>query len=306
MEPRTAPQPSVIGMNLDAPFRGSAALATGALTRGRLRGPGFRRLFPDVYVRADVVVDLALRSRGAYLLRPERAVLGGWSAAELLDASCGPAAAPAEVVIPGGRLREQQGLLARQDRLCPGEVTTVDGLRVTTPVRTAYDLARRGTLVEAVVAVDALAHRHAFAPPALLALAARHPGARRKDRLPEVVRLSNPLADSPMETRIRLAIVDDGLPVPVLQHPVGPYRLDMAYPGVRLGIEYDGAEHGVQARRLRDLDRQAWLTAHGWRVLRLRDRDVLGRPWRVAGAVHGELVRIGRTRGVMWQTLDLY
>jgi hypothetical protein len=46
----------------DSPFRGSDALATGLLTRGRLRGPGFRRLFDDVYVAADVPVDLALGS----------------------------------------------------------------------------------------------------------------------------------------------------------------------------------------------------------------------------------------------------
>ena len=39
----------------------------------------------------------------------------------------------------------------------------IDGVAVTSPVRTALDLACRGSLVEAVVAVDALAHAFGFA-----------------------------------------------------------------------------------------------------------------------------------------------
>ena len=54
------------------------------LTRGRLRGPTFRRLFEDVYVAADVPVDLALRSRAAHLLVAGRGALAGYSAAEIL------------------------------------------------------------------------------------------------------------------------------------------------------------------------------------------------------------------------------
>jgi hypothetical protein len=80
------------------PFRGSAAVAAGLVTRGRLRGPRFQRLFPDVYVAAEVEVDLALRARAAHVLVNGRGVLGGWSAAELLGASCGPADDPAEVI----------------------------------------------------------------------------------------------------------------------------------------------------------------------------------------------------------------
>jgi hypothetical protein len=55
-------------MSFDRPFRGSAAIEAGVLTRGQLRGPGLRRLFHDVSVSASVPVDLALRSRGAHLL----------------------------------------------------------------------------------------------------------------------------------------------------------------------------------------------------------------------------------------------
>ena len=255
----------------ETPFRGSDALAAGHLTRGRLRGPAFRRLFEDVYVRADVPVDLALRSQAAHLLVAGRGVLAGYSAAEILGASCGPDDAPAEVALPAGCLLRQPDLLVHRGLLRPDEVTTVGTIGVTTRARTAYDLARFApSLVEAVVAVDALAmpdpsrsgrehpRRAAsvtdrrllspggrFVPADLLFLRNRHLGARNSRRLPEVVALADPLAESPMETRTRLALVLNGLPPPVSQLAVHDTRhchyLDLGYPEYRVGIEYDGA-----------------------------------------------------------------
>jgi len=280
-------------MDLGTPFRGSVAIAAGAVTARQLRGPRFRRLFHNIYIRADVEVDLALRSSAAYLLVEGRGVLGGYSAAEILGASCGPADAPAEVVVPGGHQRAQPGLCAHRGLLLPDETTEVDGIGVTTPIRTAYDLACGPTLVEAVVAVDALAHAHEFEPATLAVMARRHLGARGSGTLAEVIELADPRAESPMETRIRLAIVFDGLPVPVLQHPVGGYRLDMAYPDVWIAIEYDGAEHRKQRKAMRDLDRQAHLTAAGWTILRFTAWEVLRQPWRVADRVRQELIRCG-------------
>lgn len=279
---------------LTRPFRGSTAVATGLVTPAELRGPGFRRLFTDVFIRADVEVDLALRSLAAYLVVEGRGVLGGWSAAELLGASCGPEDAPAEVVAPGGRQRSRAGLVVRGDVLAPDEITVAEGVPVTTPIRTAFDLGRRTPLVEAVVAVDAITHAFGFAPHEVIRLGYRHVGARGSAQLPEVIRLANPLAESPMETRIRLAIHADGLVTPIVQHPVGPYRLDMAYPRVHLGIEYDGRDHLTQERALRDLDRQAFLSRAGWDVVRFRAGDVLYRPWSVAAKVREKLVLAAR------------
>ena len=70
-------------------FRGSAAVGAGLVTWSRLRGPRFRRLFPDVYAPAgDEPPDLCLRSLGAYRLVEGRGVLSGYSAAVVLDADC--------------------------------------------------------------------------------------------------------------------------------------------------------------------------------------------------------------------------
>lgn len=262
-------------------------MAAGLVTRGALRGPRFRRLHTDVYVCASVEVTLALRSVAAH--RAVGGVLGGWSAAELLEASCGPADAPAEVVLPGGRCRSRAGLLVRGDVLAPDEVTAAGGVPVTTPLRTAYDLARRGSMLDAVIALDAVTHRFGFPAREVVSLAYRHLGARGSGRLPQAVALSSPLAESPMETRIRFAMHVAGLPAPTLQHPVGPYALDLSYPGLRLGIEYDGREHRTQERAMRDLVREAALTRAGWTVLRFRAADVLRRPEWVAARIGATL-----------------
>jgi very-short-patch-repair endonuclease len=135
------------------------------------------------------------------------------------------------------------------------------------------------------VAVDALAHRFELDPHEIVRLGYQHPNARGVGQLPAVVRLANPLSESPMETRIRLALERGGLPRPVLQHPVGPYRLDLAYPDRMLAMEYDGREHLTPERARHDLARQAFLTRAGWEVLRFPAVTVLRHPYLIVRAV---------------------
>jgi very-short-patch-repair endonuclease len=241
-----------------------------------------------VYVAASVEVDFEVRSRAAYLLVEGSGVLSGYSAAELLGASCAPDGAPAEVFVPAGR-RALPGLTARRGRLCRDEIEPVDDIWTTTPLRPAYDLARRGSLIDAVVALDALGYACGVVPVDVVRFGYRHLGHRGSRRLPEAVGLANPLAESPMETRIRLAIVLTGLPAPVLRHPVGPYFLDMAYPQWRLGVEYDGREHLAPERARRDLVREGYLGRAGWEVVRFRWAEVCHRPDRVAERVRSKI-----------------
>jgi len=57
------------------------------------------------------------------------------------------------------------------------------------------------------------------------------------------------------------------------QHPVGPFITDFCCPEVKLIIELDGGQHAVQ--READAQRTAFLEAHGYRVLRFWDNEVL-------------------------------
>jgi hypothetical protein len=265
---------------LNGPFRGSWARGSGLLTANQLYGPRFRRIYPDVFAPAELNVDLALRSRAAYLLVRDRGgVLAGYSAALLLGSDCGPRDAPAEVLVPR-YARPHPGLCVRFGRAEPGEVVEAHGCRMTGPLRTAWDLARRLPLVDAVVAVDALARRGTFRPTELLTSATAHPGARGCRRLPEVVALADPRAESPMESRLRVGLVRAGLPVPAVQYEVRDEygfvlaRVDLAYPGAKLAIEYDGAVHFNRYAAELDRQRDATLAAYGWETLRLGRDDV--------------------------------
>jgi hypothetical protein len=269
---------------LTGPFRGTAVLAAGLVTRAQLYGPRYRRVYPDVYLSAGLELDLATRSRAAYLLVRDRGgVLAGYSAAVALGADCAPPDAPAEVLV-ATNTRAHPGLHICRGTATERDVTTVDGTRVTVPLRTAWDLARRLPLVEAVVAVDALAAAGSFAPADLLTRRAGTPGARGSRRLAEVVALADPRSGSAPETRLRVGLLRAGLPTPAVQYRVCDERgselarVDLAYPEARLAIEYDGVDEfgadelarGVARDRMRDGE----LAGHGWQTLRLDADDV--------------------------------
>lgn len=242
-----------------------------------------------MYVSADAPTDVRIRSLAAYELIAKRGgALAGYSAAELHRADCTPLDAPAEVVVDYD-LRARPGLRVNRDTLRGDEVRTVDGCRVTTPLRTAYDLGRRLELTEAVVAVDALAARFGFTPAEVATL--RRPGARNIRRLDHVISLTDPMSGSAMETRLRLLLVLAGLPRPAVQHPVAAANarilgwLDLAYPTARLGIEYDGDVHFNAQRSVRDKRRDTAMAEVGWLVLRFGKADVLTRPERTVLSV---------------------
>jgi very-short-patch-repair endonuclease len=63
--------------------------------------------------------------------------------------------------------------------------------------------------------------------------------------------------------------------------PLGPYVLDFVCLRHRLIVEADGPFHDPG----RDAERDAWLTAKGFRVLRFSNREIQGSPDLVAGRI---------------------
>lgn len=199
------------------PFRGSRAVALGLLTKAELRGPRFRRLHEDTYVGAGAEVDTCVRVQALALWTRERGIVAGPLAALAYGADC-----PwddAEVVLAQHCHPRPADVTTRTDRLRDEEIATRFGCRITSPVRTAFDLSRRAPLVEAVAAVDALAHRAQFTATHLDELADHHPRVRGILQVRRVLPLMDPRAESLPETRLRLGLVDRGVPRPSTSWP---------------------------------------------------------------------------------------
>lgn len=57
------------------------------------------------------------------------------------------------------------------------------------------------------------------------------------------------------------------------QHPVGRYRLDFAWPDLRLGLEIDGWHHRSPAGAAKDATRDSRLRSLGWLIVRVDDQQ---------------------------------
>ncbi|MEH0826858.1 MULTISPECIES: endonuclease domain-containing protein [unclassified Micromonospora] len=244
----------------------------------------WHRLLPDVYVHRDGyrVDDHRMWRDAVALLLPPDAAIAGHSAAYLWGADLLARDAPVTVLLPRtARMRAHPRIHISRSAVPETDRTRFAGLPVTTGLRTALDLGRQGSLSDAVVAVDALLHRRVVKLPALRVYAGAHAGWRGMPLLREVLALAEPLAESPMETRLRLLLLDSGLGPVTAQHDVhdgrGRFvgRVDLAWPALRVAVEYDGDHHRERAHFRQDVARLNALRAAGWIVLRFTADDVL-------------------------------
>jgi uncharacterized protein DUF559/transcriptional regulator with AbiEi antitoxin domain of type IV toxin-antitoxin system len=275
-----------------APFRGSAAVAAGLLTKAMLRGATWRRLLPDVYVHRTVQLDHRAWCDAVALTLPTGAALGGLTAARLWGVNLLPREAPVAIVVPRTkRVRHHPRISVHYTVLGASDLSTFGGLPVTNPLRTAFDLGRRSARANALVAVDALLHRRVVKLERLQALASERVAWPGMSQLNELLLLAEPLAESPMETWLRLLLHDAGLPPAVAQYEVrtstGRFlgRVDLAWPSLRLAIEYEGDHHRERGQFRRDVARLNALRAAGWTVLRFTAEDVMRRPGRTVRQV---------------------
>lgn len=256
------------------PFLGAEALAGTAIPERSMRLL-YESVYPGVYVPNGVELTASQRAQAAWLWSRRRAVVAGNSAAALLGAKWVSPALDAELIHDNRHLTAR--IRVHTEILLPGEVAEVDGMRVTSPARTAFDIGRRtNSLLQAVQRIDALANATDVKCADVKALSAEHPGARGLVRLRTVLPLIDGGAESPQETRTRLALLDAGLPMPQTQLPVfdeyGDFvaRIDMGYRDLRIGIEYDGVQHWTDRKqRDRDIDRYTALAELGWTIIRV-------------------------------------
>lgn len=272
----------------DAPFTRAHAASKGITHHAleeALVNRTIRRLLRGVYVSTAVPDAPLLRAQAAKLVISKHAVVCDRTAAwihgcETFDYRELDVLPPIECYVLRGHDPTDRPECAGGTRdLKPGDWMVIEGVRVTTPVRTAMDLGCKLSRRPAIAVMDALQRRHRFTITDMYDLLPRYRRRRGVRQLRSLVPLVDGRPESMAESWVKVEIADRELPMPEPQYwvyvdGVPTYRLDFAYPHAKVAIEYDGEEfHSSPADREADRVRREWLRAHGWTVIVLTKKD---------------------------------
>lgn len=283
--------------NLGWPFRGTEALAAGIVTPHQLR-TNFEMVHRNVYIPRGQKLTPVTRAVAAWLWSGRTATVAGLSAAALHRTAWIDDWLPAEL---NRTSRDKaRDIVLHSDTLADDETCVRDGICLTTPARTAFDLGRRKGLTAAVIRLDALMRATEVKTADVELLVERHRGARGLVQLRRALLLADAGAESPWESRTRLVLVGGGLPRPQTQIEVlnewGAViaRVDMGWEDCKVGLEFDGAQHWTDpVQRTRDIDRLAELEALGWTVVRVSADMLRHRPDVVVARARRALLAAG-------------
>ena len=192
---------------------------------------------------------------------------------------------------PRHQLRMADGLVVHRRYDAP--LVMLDGRLVTAPGWTAVEVARGLHRPRALATLDAALRSGTCTPSGLRHAVLLQTGRRGIVAVRDLVPLANAASESPMESEARLVMLDGGLPTPVLQYEIVDvdgevWRVDFAWPELRVAAEYDSVEwHGDAEALRRDRRRYEALRAAGWTVVPILADDVRRFPqdliWRIAG-----------------------
>ncbi len=234
------------------------------------------------YVAGDTEITLAVKAEALGRVLPEHAVVSDRCLLWLLGVDVLPLGAVVpECVVPRlAVVPRRTGITAREAALPPGDVGVLvgSGLRALRPARAVVDLMRRLDLVEAVVVADAVLRERLCSRAELQEELGCHVGLRGVVQARRVLDLADRRSESPPESRLRIFLQLGGLtavPQYEVRMPAGRFRLDLAFPELKVAVEYDGREVHERADVFaQDRRRQNALVADGWVVLRFTAADL--------------------------------
>jgi very-short-patch-repair endonuclease len=242
------------------------------LSSGRLEG-----LRPGVYRFAGASPSWEQELLAACLAAGAGAV-ASHLAAGAIWAMPGVARGQPEILVPSPRWVRLPGVrVHRSDRLFKHHITDRDGVPVTTPARSLFDMSAVVGPMFLGRLINSSLRRHIVTIPEIRRccddVATR---GRRRLTIVRAVLDERPSGfdpgDSDPEAQLVGRLIAAGFPVPVQQHQViigrRIFLLDLAYPEHRIAIEYDSWEHhGNRVSFDRDSRRRASLTLDGWTYL---------------------------------------
>ncbi len=259
----------------------SLGVAPYALRRMVARGE-VRRVLRGVGVAADLDDTLLLRAQAAALvLSPGQVVVdrcAAWLHGVDVGTLNGSASTPVLEVadLTGRRATRRVGTDGCSRTVPPEDVTSVHGVPLTTPVRTAADLACRRGRYDAMAVLDAFARLHGVDVADHRSVVERFARRRGVTQYRELVPLIDARAESVRESWTRLAARDHGFhelepQVWTWAEGAGWVRLDLADRRRRIAVEYDGADHhGPVHQQEHDAGRRGALGREGWLTVVVR------------------------------------
>jgi len=275
------------------PFTYAEAIAAG-YTRGLIRHlvhtgrwHALRRgVFCDAAVseRADATW---LASRAALLVMAPGATISHESAACLHGLAT--IAAPAVVWLTRPRTsrhgrHSHPGIIERSATLPADHVTRLHGLPVTTVARTVVDLARYRSFADAIVLMDAVLHQGATTSAELIAVRVACEAWPGIGRAASAMSFADGAAESPLESRSRVAFAQGGLPTPILQAEIrlldgSLVRADFLWEEWRVIGEADGrVKYETPEDLWREKLREDRLRELGYEVVRWTWDEIVNRP----------------------------
>jgi very-short-patch-repair endonuclease len=237
-----------------------------------VRGGALARVARGVYAMGS---DVVARADARAVTVACNVVLSHQSAAAWLGVDLPEPTRATHVTAPRNRGRRRdavKGVRLHRANLHRGEVVVVRGVRVTSPVRTALDIAQHAPIEHAVAVVDAYLRGGFFGVEEFSAAALRMQGPGRV-RAQLVATLMDPASGSILESLTRVLLWRSGLPQPQSQlsfrHPrrgwVG--YVDFGWPQFKAILECDGYDFHA-SREPFQKDRRRWsaISSAGWRL----------------------------------------
>jgi hypothetical protein len=257
--------------HLVAPVRVDATGERGP-TRAQARGPDWRRSGHGWYVPVGTDRNLVAQRivEAAAVLRGYGGVTG-WAALNWLGdhwfdglAHDGVSQLPVPVTTGMFHVREQPGIAISEERCRPEDLISVDGLRLTTAVRSVcFEMRYARTERLAVCALDMAAFSDLVSIAELAAYATEHPGWTGIPQCRRAIPYADENCWSLRESLMRqIWERDAGLPRPLTNRPVfdrsGRHigTPDLLDPVAGVAGDYDGALHLAGRQRARDVRRE--------------------------------------------------
>ncbi len=196
-----------------------------------------------------------------------------------------------EVTVPRRGTRSRPGIIFHASPLPADEVDVVDDIPLTSPSRTAVDLAHELDDPDRIHGMlRQLQYRSLFDLSSLRAANARRPSALLGEQLEDLSPTESPLEDA-FRTKV---IRRHGLPEPDYQAKIRGKRVDFRWAAARLTVEVYGNHHVNPAMLQTDAARDNDLGLAGDLVLRYLPADVHRRHARIAAQIREAI----RTRHV--------